>query len=91
MQTVSTVVIAVVLHLLGGLALWGVAHGDYGNPVILLLPIIAIGTLFSPSNPAWLTMTVGTLGAISTTIMIVQATRSECGIVRLVGDIPSER
>jgi hypothetical protein len=89
-QIITTVMIAVSVHVIGWLSLFLGAQSD-SNSIIILIPIAAIGTLFSRGDSSSLATAVAIMGSISLIILIIQACGRERGTVRLVGDTQGER
>ena len=88
-QTVTTVIIAVGVHVLGGLIAW--TNNGNSDVARMLLPIGAISSLFTRGNIIDYVSPISVMGLISVIILIVQACRREHNIIRLVGDAQGER
>jgi len=88
-QTVTTVIIAVGVHVFGGIFAW-MNDGNIKD-VIMLLPVAAVTALFERQSSDDLIVSVSVMGVIAVVILIIQACRRERTTVRLVGDDQGER
>jgi hypothetical protein len=90
-QTITTVMIAGSVHVIGWLISLFLGAQSDSNSIIIWIPIAAIMSMFSRGDSSSLATAVAVMGFISVTILIIQACGRERGTVRLVGDTQGER